>query len=471
MAVLDIYTRVSRKGDDRQLSTRGQEKHCRARVTEAGHEVGQVFTDDGKSAWRKDVKRPDWTELMRRLESDESGGVCVYDLSRFARQVKDGERLIDAAERGLIILDSEQAFDLTSPGGKKAFRDNINAAAYYSDLSSKKIPRGKQLRAADGQPNGSHRAFGFEQDGMTQRPAEAVVIQDWAERLLRGETQWSILQSANAAGLVTTYGQPWTRSGFRAVMGNERNAGWIMYRGERASRLPGEPILEPAVHAEVVALFASRKRGRPASERYLCSGLVRCGLCGHGLTGRPHHGKRQYWCNANNGGCGHLGIASTVLDEWAAEWAIKTLADPAHVDRIAEREAEYTARHKALEDEAASIETILDDMNAKLAADLPAALKAGRAERVRARHDAVAEPLEARLGELATLSRDLEAEMGQELPRRTLSARDASYIDWLDQWQSGTTGEQRKIVAQALGGRVLVIEPGGRGAERIAVKP
>ena len=37
---------------------------------------------------------------MERIESGEAGGVIVYDLERFARQLKDGERLDDSAERG-----------------------------------------------------------------------------------------------------------------------------------------------------------------------------------------------------------------------------------------------------------------------------------------------------------------------------------------------------------------------------------
>jgi len=41
--------------------------------------------------------------------------------------------MIELAARGLGVLDSESEYDLTTPNGKKAFRDAINAAAYYSD--------------------------------------------------------------------------------------------------------------------------------------------------------------------------------------------------------------------------------------------------------------------------------------------------------------------------------------------------
>ncbi len=73
---------------------------------------------------------------MDRLERGVSGGFIVFDLERFTRQPKDGERMIELAVRGLGVLDSESEYDLTTPNGKKAFRDAINAAAYYSDRLS-----------------------------------------------------------------------------------------------------------------------------------------------------------------------------------------------------------------------------------------------------------------------------------------------------------------------------------------------
>lgn len=84
---------------------------------------------------------------MARLESGAAGGVVVYDLERLARRPADGERLITAAERGLLVLDSDQEFDLTSASGKKSFRDGMAAAAYYSDRLSDRVRRGKLARA------------------------------------------------------------------------------------------------------------------------------------------------------------------------------------------------------------------------------------------------------------------------------------------------------------------------------------
>jgi DNA invertase Pin-like site-specific DNA recombinase len=419
---------------------------------------------------------------MARLESGESDGVCVYDLSRFARQVDDGERLIKAALRGLIVLDSESdaTFDLTSPGGKKAFRDAINAAAYYSDRTSKTGRRGKALRAQEGLSSGGPRAFGFEPDGVTVREAEAAVIRDWANRIVRGESLWSLVREANARGVLTATGGPWLHNTIKNVMTRERNAGIIVHNGQPVGEMSSTPILDRPTYDRIVALFAARRRGRPTS--YVCSGkgLTQCSLCGSPLYGRPrsHHKayddgepKREYWCSPANGGCSGVAIDQRALDDWAGEFAIKTLADPKHADALARQEAELSAKRAELEGEASAIEATLGDLNDKLAADLPAAIRAGRRETVLTRHAAVTGPLEVRLGEIATELGELEAESAAPAPRRTISPQAQSYLYWLDMWMSGTTGEKRQILSHALAGRVIVVSPFLSSAERMKVRP
>jgi DNA invertase Pin-like site-specific DNA recombinase len=171
---IDIYARLSRKGDKQQRSTSGQVGACRAVLAERGLAAGEVLVDDGKSAWNPRTVRGDWDRLMARLEAGASAGVVVFDLERFSRQPAEGERLIAAAERGLLVLDSDAEFDLTSASGKKSFRDAMAAAAYYSDRLSDRVKRGKRAKAMAGQVDAAgwqDRPFGWEPDGITQRPA------------------------------------------------------------------------------------------------------------------------------------------------------------------------------------------------------------------------------------------------------------------------------------------------------------
>ena len=173
---------------------------------------------------------------MDRLERGVSGGFIVFDLERFTRQPKDGERMIELAARGLGVLDSESEYDLTTPNGKKAFRDAINAAAYYSDRLSTRARRGKRLKAMSGEPNTTTRPFGFEDDFVTVREAEAEIIRELTRRFLAGETQNALVRDLNARGILTSKGNPWTVRSLQRLLLRERNCGRILYTDTETER-------------------------------------------------------------------------------------------------------------------------------------------------------------------------------------------------------------------------------------------
>ena len=290
---VDIYARVSRLRDRKQTSTPAQVAVCRAVLDERGLPAGQTWVDDGKSAWNPEVYREDWEAMMARLEDGLAGGVIVFDLERFARQLKDGERLVKAAERGLLVLDSEKEYDLTKPGGKRDFRNAIVAAEYYSDQLRVKVKRGKRAKAMSGRVD-QRRSFGFEADGITPHEHEAAIIRDHAARLLAGETQDSLM-----AELTGKWGYP----AYRKMITRPKNAGIVVYQGEPVSVLPEPHILDRLTHDRLVAMYAARKPGKQPSGRYVLSGIAVCGACGAGLSGRPVYRKgqkeaagNQYWC-------------------------------------------------------------------------------------------------------------------------------------------------------------------------------
>jgi site-specific DNA recombinase len=460
---LDVYARQSRLGDNRQRSTKGQVVDCRARVAERSATVGQVHIDSGRSAWNPRVKRPAWDALMARLEAGATDGVIVFDLARFSRRPIEGERLIAAAERGLIVLDSEGEYDLTTATGKRQFRDQMNSAAYESDLLSTRVKRGKKLKAMQGESNHSSRPFGFEDDGVTPREPEASVVRELTARVLAGESQDALIVELNARGVPTSYGKPWTRAGLRQVLTRPRNAGRVEYDGRTVARMATEPLIDPETFERLLALYASRRRGRPVSEAYLCSGIVCCGVCGHTLSGRPRSHlkpysdgqvRRQYWCQprATNGGCGRISIDQRDLDGHMAALVIEVLSDPRHAAAVeSAARAAVDERHR-LDAELADIEHTADELAGRL----------GRGEIDLHRFDAAVGPLDRRLAELR--ARRAEADNKTDAPPPGALA--ASKAQWAERWEVATVSERRALLRQALRGRRLVVMPADPKAAR-----
>ena len=452
---IDIYARLSRKGDKQQRSTSGQVGHCRAVLAERGLAAGEVLVDDGKSAWNPRTVRGDWDRLMARLETGAAAGVIVFDLERFSRQPAEGERLIAAAERGLLVLDSDAEFDLTSASGKKSFRDAMAAAAYYSDRLSDRVKRGKRAKAMSGQVDAAgwqDRPFGWEPDGITQRPAEVAILREAAARFLAGESQDSIVDDFTARGITTSQGKPWRRTGLREVLLRERNRGNLEHRGVIVAQLPGEPVIDSGTFDRIAAKYAARRPGRPYTRTYLCSGAAVCAACRRPLSTRPVPRRRpypdgqvarQYWCKKYaGGGCGTVHIDQRDLDAAARELAIAILSDPRHAAQV---EA-AAARHA---EQATALDSLIADAEQTA---LAMADRLGRGEITLARHDAVTGPLDARLADLRAKREALNGAPG---PVPAAQSR----AGWAARWENATHDERRALLRTALRGRVLVVGP------------
>lgn len=351
------------------------------------------------------------------------------------------------------MLDSESEYDLTMPNGKKQFMDAINAARWYSDNLQRKVKRGKALKAASGQVD-ARRSFGFEPDGTTHRAAEVAILRDHAVRQLAGETQDSLIRELNDpdAGMPSVRGGRWGYTTYRQIMTRPRNAGYIVHNGEIVPgvRLPGEPILDEVTYNRIVALYAARRAGRAPSGRYVLTGYADC-ECGSRLKGRPVTGttRRQYWCP----GCRHTFVDVARLDDWAGNFAIATLADPGHAEAVAAADRRKAERRSALETERASIEATANELAGRL----------GRGEIPLTRYDAACAGLDARLAAIETDLAAVDVEPEPELPpkgTRRIPARAQAHIGLLDEWTSGTPGDQRAMVARALRGRRIVVGPG-----------
>ena len=470
---VDIYARVSelKRNQKREPPTEGQVAVCRVRLAELSLTEGKVLVDLDRSAWNPAVKREAWDELMYRLERGVSGGVIVFDLERFSCQPKDGERMIELAASGLLVLDSESEYDLRTPNGKKAFRDAINAAVYYSDRLSTRSARGKKLKAMSGEPNGSARPFGFEADLITVREDEASILRDLTARFLAGQTQDALIAELNARGITTSYGKLWTRAGLRQVLTRERNCGRIIYTDPKSGitsvvgHMPGEPIVSEDDFDAVIAMYTARRRGRPNSWHYLCAGIARCGVegCGRPLYGRPRNNvkpypdgavNRQYWCPKGHGGCGRIAIDQRALDEAATALAIEILADPRHADAV-----EAAARE--IESEAARLDLAIAEAEsvAEALAD-----RLGRGDITLSRYDIAIRPLDERIAKLKTE----RAALGGPAPHRPPRA---SREHWQRRWAAADQKERRELLRMALRGRRLIVAPADRGspAERADV--
>jgi site-specific DNA recombinase len=347
-----------------------------------------VYRDNGQSAWTPGNRHDlDWDRMLREGKAGRFGGLLVWKLDRFARNIRDGEDLIDLG----VLVDGPDTgrIDLRTSHGKSVFRKQIEAATNSSNETSDKVRAAFADMVASGyRVGGSGRLFGFEilsrvdlddgydddededREGLTGpaaiiREDEAVIIQELAGRLLKGDTVQSMADDLNERGITTTRGGRWAPRNLSRTLGNPLYGGWLAYKGEITTKLAEvEPILDTETFQAVQDKLGARRRGRRVTGLYPLSGVLRCGnpACGRRgtMAGYPRTGgKRAYICSPANGGCGQSILAEPV-EVIVRDWVVDDLAD---VDaREAARAADAT-----LDAQRAKLDALLADLDMDMA--------------------------------------------------------------------------------------------------------
>lgn len=300
---VDVYVRVSQT-NGRDVEADGgtaseQEKRCRAQLEANGMTVGQVFVDLDESGGK--TSRPAFDHAKARIESGESGGVVVLNLSRFGRNRRVDEDIIAIEEMGGTVLSVEEKLDTSSPSGRFALTilSAVNTL-YLENVTAGWV--GSKHRAWERGVYASSPPLGYARakDGTLSPNGTADTVREAFELRARGGT-WS--QVAKVLGV--------TVAGARAVVSN------TIYKGEHACTCGCDSVAVregwelPGLSRRTWDTAQPRTNGRvgrgPGSGTSLLSGILRCAGCGSlmqasstgGSGGRA--GYRFYRCQ--DGGC------------------------------------------------------------------------------------------------------------------------------------------------------------------------
>lgn len=300
----------------------------------------------------------------------------------------------------------------------------VGAVARHESEQKSERTRRKHLELAErGRPTGGgYRPFGFEEDRMTIREAEAVKIREAAARVLAGDSVCGICAEWSGHGPAPVRGVRWYPEVLKHILVAPRTAGLRSYHGEVIGEAVWEPILDRVTWERVRRLLLDPARThRGPRRRYLLSGLVMCGRCDNLMTGHASRGNPCYRCKT---GCS-MQILAEPLEALVVGAVSAVLATPALWRAVAERDAGEDVR---LVREMDGLRARLEDL-----ADMFASGEVTRVEWVRARRSLVA-----RLDELGCLLdagvraealRAVDGDMLEGLPAERLRAVVAAVVD------------------------------------------
>jgi site-specific DNA recombinase len=333
--IAGIYCRLSlaRFGDTTKVED--QARICQEIARGRGWTVPpeHVYTDNSKSAWQRNRKRPGWDKMLADIEAGKFSNLVVYHGDRLVRHPADLEKLLDLADRGGMTI--------TSPGGRRDLdvgsdRTMMRVEVAFAWQSSDDTARRKKdsfkrmaMRGIGPPAAGRYkRGFGYDTTGRIPVVAEADALREAALRVLDGEQLASIARDLTARGILSVSGVPLCYRTLKDALTRPRTAGLL------TDGTPGswEPILDRATWEMTSAVLLSRGRAanpRPSGARYLLSGVARCGLCGRGMqsTSSASH-NRGYACVPP--GCRKIRRDMALLDAYVITRVVRRLGNPSN---------------------------------------------------------------------------------------------------------------------------------------------
>ncbi|HEY8111252.1 MAG TPA: recombinase family protein, partial [Actinomycetes bacterium] len=307
-----IYVRISQDRAGAGLGVQRQETDCRALAERKGWEVAGVYPDNDVSAY-SGKPRPEWERLNADVRAGAIDAIVCWHVDRLTRSPRELEDVIDLADRlGLGLATVTGEIDLATPTGRMVARMMGAAARHEAEHKAERQARQHRQAAEAGKVSGGGtRPFGYAEDRVTVVEPEAEIIRECARRVLVGEGLTSVCRDLAVRDVRTPTGNRWRRNTLRQLLASARISGrrehtsrssWSGTRpllGEITKEAVWPAIITPVESDRLRAILSSpdrRKVGAVTGRRYLLSGILRCGKCGHGLVGSPRAGVPRYVC-------------------------------------------------------------------------------------------------------------------------------------------------------------------------------
>jgi len=329
-----IYVRISDDREGKGLGVARQLGEITNRLKAEGIKHIDVYNDNDISASRGTKKRKEYERLLQDIINDRIDTVYVYAVDRLYRRVQellDLVKLLDNKPEVQIHSILGGAINLSTPEGKTMATVQVAlAAGEINKLEARIRSKHKELAMA-GKSHGGQRIFGY-LDGMKGiNKKEANAVKKMAELFIATENSAHVVRWLDKNGFKTVQGKDWSVATLRRYLLSPSIVGIRAHNGDEYEA-EWEPILERSVQAKIRRIYNNPSRHTNASlkgdirPKYLLTGLVVCGKCGHRLhssSRRKNENAHSYTCRRDAGlrmrGCGALRIQAPALEEFVAQ--------------------------------------------------------------------------------------------------------------------------------------------------------
>lgn len=351
-AAAALYCRISKDAEQRGLGVARQEADCRALLERKGWTLADVYVDNDISATRKRGKvkqRPAYERMVHDIKNGKRDAIVAWEIDRLGRDPLEREQFFVLCELAGVEHIATPGDDVNIETGEGIFMARVKGdfAAEEARKMSKRLQRKHlELALAGKVSGGGVRPFGFESDRVTIKLDEAELLRDATQRILAGESLYSIVAEWTRRGIATATGVAWSTTSLKSTLVRARIAGLREHRGVIVGPAVWEAVIDRATWERLRAVLTSPARRRnPVVRSYLLTGILSCGQCGHLMVATPRRRKvggggrgvyryeagatqRAYGCVKGSGGCGGVFGLAANIEELVSEALLLRLDSP-----------------------------------------------------------------------------------------------------------------------------------------------
>jgi site-specific DNA recombinase len=365
-----LYARVSTaRQAERDLSIPDQIHQMREWAKANGHCVVAEYIEGGATG--TDDRRPEFQIMIENATSAPAPyqAIIVHSRSRFFRDLFEFlnyERKLKRSGCRVISI-TQQTMD--DPAGQMASQIFSLFDEYSSKENGKHTLRAMQENARRGFLNGSRPCFGYravecfmagDKSKKKKRaeidPVESAIVRNIFDYYLNGclgkiMGAKDIAQHLNEQG-ITKRGSAWNKSRILEILANSAYIGEYYFNRQDSKTnnrkpesewilLKVEPIIEPTIFEAARARRESRTSDkippRELNSPTLLTGIVKCGICGAGMTTATGKGGlyRYYKCHTRISKGNHLCTTQSLpmekLDALVTEVLLDKVLTPARM--------------------------------------------------------------------------------------------------------------------------------------------
>jgi site-specific DNA recombinase len=369
---VDGYIRVSRVGDRSGESYISPELQRRAlEAWGAERDIEVVLHEPEENVSGATMDRPVFNRIMARIRANESGGVVVYKLDRFARTLVGGLTTLNelADQRALFASATEPLFDFTTADGRIFLQLNLMMAEYFRERAKESWATSLGYAVGRGVHIAPDIPYGYTKDAgkrLVPDPRRAPFVAQAYERRVSGAAFQAIANWLNDAAPAREDGRAWTAMSVERMVRRRVYLG-VAHWGDHENRDAHPPLVEPEVWHAAQRRVQRYSKKRQSKDVALLHGIVRCAGCRFLMSralNRSGGYRRQYYrCRVHR--------VSGVCEAPAAVRADGEDALEAYVESIVVRELDRRASSyvavsdtDALSDALAQLEAAKADLDA-----------------------------------------------------------------------------------------------------------